>query len=201
MERFTITEEVLKNASDYAKLADKTAFVDYCTRRCITQVTVSLGMETGNDAMPDMWMEDTFLKSRYLMTAFAVLYLGLDPKGMTEEGDEWLMEAGQYDRFAGSHVFNQLERMKGNAELRDKVFDLLRDYRDLEKRLNTSVYGMLNVMNDPANRFSQKMAMDTSQTSLEEMQKELEKLGPMLEEAKQRRDQMFSAQNEETPAE
>ena len=82
---------------------------------------------------------------------------------------------------------NQLERMKGNAELRDKVFDILRDYRDLEKRLSTAVYNAMQVMNDPANRLLQKIQMDTSEQALEAQKKNLDDLMSELEKMKKER--------------
>ena len=184
MEKIVLTEDSIKKAVSYAPVAMKENFVDHCAMKCLQRVQVNLDVDN-DTAMPNMYMEDTFTKSRYLMTALAVLYLGIPMKEVQSEiNDAWLMERDEYDRWAMSHVLNQLERMKGKAELRDKVFDLLRDYRDLEKRLSTAIYSALNVMNDPANRFFQKIQMDTSAEALEASKKNLEDLMAEVEKMK-----------------
>lgn len=64
--------------------------------------------------------------------------------------------------------------MKGKGpELRDKAFDLLADYRDLEKMLKTEIYGMLQAMNDPVSRFqdlaAQSMTPEAVQKTLDDL--------------------------------
>lgn len=73
-------------------------------------------------------------------------------------------------------MLNQIERMKSVPALRNAAFDLLQDYKMLEKMLNTEVYNMLRVMNDPVTRFSNAMQ---AQTSPEAMQKSLDELGSL----------------------
>lgn len=184
MEKIILTEEQMQKAVSYAPAKVKEAFVDYCCRRCLSTSKIDLGIGE-NSAMPNMYMEDTFAKSRYLMSALCVLYLGVPRENVSMEGDDlWLMEEAEYDLYAMSHPVNQIERMKSNAELRDKAFDLLRDYRDLEKRLNTAIYNTMTVMNDPINRMFQKLAADTSAEALEEQKKAAEELARQLEELK-----------------
>lgn len=189
MDKIILTEDSIKKAVSYAPIAMKENFVDHCSMKCLQRVQVNLDVDS-DTAMPNMYMEDTFIKSRYLMSALAVLYLGIPMKEIkTEINDAWLMERDEYDRWAMSHVLNQLERMKGKAELRDKVFDLLRDYRDLEKRLSTGIYNALNVMNDTANRIFQKIQMDTSAEALEASKKNLEDLMAEVEKFKAEKEQ------------
>lgn len=184
MERIILTEETVKAATTYAPLSAKEQFVEHCTMKCLQRVQVNMDDGSGG-AMPNMYMEDTSVKARYLMSALAVLYLGTPIKELpSEDGDIWLMTAEEFDRWGASHVLNQLDRMKGNAELRDRVFDLLRDYRDLERRLSTSVYNTIRIMNDPANRIFQKLQMDTSNEALEAQKKNLEELMAEFEKMK-----------------
>ena len=186
MEFVKITEDIVRQANAYAPIEEKEKFVEHCAQRCRNNVTINLGAEADNMAMPYMYTEDVFRKSRYLMGAFLTFYLPFD--GLrdleTEEGDQWLLTPKCYDIFAESQVFNQLERFKGNAELRDKVFDLLRDYRDLEKKLNTTIYNNLTVMNDPINRMFLKISMDTSEQALEEQKKKLAEFAREFEDLK-----------------
>lgn len=164
-ERITITEETINNGVSYALCELKEKFVEDVYMKCLNRVDVNLD-DSGNAPMPYMYMENTFLKSRYLMTALAKFYLRMDVVE-TEDGDMWLMTRNEYDRFGASHVIGQLNRFRNNnPELKDKVFDLLRDYSDLERRLSNAIRSGLTVMNDPANRIFQKITMDVSEEAL-----------------------------------
>lgn len=189
MKKIVLTEESVKKAVSYVPIKAKDDFCDYCAIRCLQKVRINLTDET-NSAMPDMWMENTSAKARYLMSALLILYLGYPVKEVDrEEGDTWLMTEDLYDSCGMSHIVNQLDRMKGTAAVRDKVFDLLRDYRDLEKRLNTAIYNNLTIQNDPANRIFAKVAMDMSRESLEENKKALEELKQQFESMRQQKDE------------
>lgn len=174
MNRVTITEETINDAVSYSLIEMKEKFVEDVYMKCLNRVDINLD-DSGEAPMPYMYMENTFLKSRYLMTALAKLYLRLDVE--TEDGDLWLMTRNEYDRFGASHVIGQLNRFRNNnPDLKDKVFDLLRDYSDLERRLSNAIRGGLTVMNDPANRIFQKITMDVSEQSLEAQREQLENL-------------------------
>lgn len=181
-ERITITEETINNGVSYALCELKEKFVEDVYMKCLNRVDVNLD-DSGNAPMPYMYMENTFLKSRYLMTALAKFYLRMDVE--TEDGDMWLMTRNEYDRFGASHVIGQLNRFRNNnPDLKDKVFDLLRDYSDLERRLSNAIRSGLTVMNDPANRIFQKITMDVSEESLNAQKEQLEDLKKQFAELK-----------------
>lgn len=181
-ERITITEETINNGVSYALCEVKEKFVEDVYMKCLNRVDVNLD-DSGNAPMPYMYMENTFLKSRYLMTALAKFYLRMDVE--TEDGDMWLMTRNEYDRFGASHVIGQLNRFRNNnPELKDKVFDLLRDYSDLERRLSNAIRSGLAVMNDPANRIFQKITMDVSEEALASQKEQLEDLKKQFAELK-----------------
>ena len=181
-EAIIITEETINNGVSYALCELKEKFVDDVYMKCLNRVDVNLD-DSGNAPMPYMYMENTFLKSRYLMTALAKLYLRLEVE--TEDGDMWLMTKNEYDRFGASHVIGQLNRFRNNnPDLKDKVFDLLRDYSDLERRLSNAIRGGLTVMNDPTNRIFQKITMDVSEEALESQKEQLEDLKKQFAELK-----------------
>ena len=181
-ERITITEETINNGVSYALCELKEKFVEDVYMKCLNRVDVNLD-DSGNAPMPYMYMENTFLKSRYLMTALAKFYLRMDVE--TEDGDMWLMTRNEYDRFGASHVIGQLNRFRNNnPDLKDKVFDLLRDYSDLERRLSNAIRSGLAVMNDPANRIFQKITMDVSEESLNAQKEQLEDLKKQFAELK-----------------
>ena len=70
--------------------------------------------------------------------------------------------------------------------LRDKAFDLLADFRDLEKMLNTEIYANLAVMNDVVARMNMAMQSAVTPESLQE-------LTAMAEELKKTADDMQNA--------
>ena len=181
-ERITITEETINNGVSYTLCELKEKFVEDVYMKCLNRVDVNLD-DSGNSPMPYMYMENTFLKSRYLMTALAKFYLRMDVE--TEDGDMWLMTRNEYDRFGASHVIGQLNRFRNNnPDLKDKVFDLLRDYSDLERKLSNAIRSGLTVMNDPANRIFQKITMDVSEEALASQKEQLEDLKKQFAELK-----------------
>lgn len=182
LEQIIITEKTINDSVSYALCEVKEKFVEDVYMKCLNRVDVNLD-DSGNAPMPYMYMENTFLKSRYLMTALAKFYLRMDVE--TEDGDMWLMTRNEYDRFGASHVIGQLNRFRNNnPELKDKVFDLLRDYSDLERRLSNAIRSGLTVMNDPANRIFQKITMDVSEESLNAQKEQLEDLKKQFAELK-----------------
>lgn len=173
-----IEEEHVMNAETYVPLMQKTAFVNYVAERCFDRVEIRIS--SGDDVKTPPYFKDSpERKARYMMGALLKLYLkaGFEPV----EGDEWLMSADDYDRWAGGHIFNQIERMKGNAKTRDRAFDLLADFRALEKMLNTEVYSMLQVMNDPVTRFMRILEMQATPDALAAQLSELKKVQGELE--------------------
>jgi uncharacterized coiled-coil protein SlyX len=91
-----------------------------------------------------------------------------------EPNDEWLMTHEAYDEWAGGHIFNQLERYKRDTDLKFKAYDLLYDYKDLEKRFSAQISSLLAVQNDAVIRQSQQMA-----NSVRELPEILEQLKAM----------------------
>lgn len=183
-----ITEEMIQEANTYVPLMDKVAFVEYAAERCFDRLQVSMKDDVLDLPMAPMYKENTQLKSRYLMGALLVLYLRQEYE--TVEGDMWLVAADDYDRWAGGHPLNQLERMKATAPaLRDKIFELLADYRDLENRLSAEIRSLLQVMNDPVVRILGTMQAQTTPAAFQKGKEELEKLTAELEKIKAQKGQ------------
>ena len=117
MEWKKLTEEGLLAARDYVPLMEKAAFAAECAGRCFDRMEVRV---EGGQVLP-YFKENVERRSRYLMGGFVKLYLGEDFEPV--EGETYLMSADDYDRWAGGHIFNQIDRMKGKGpELRDKAF-------------------------------------------------------------------------------
>lgn len=185
IQKVYITENDLRNANTYIPLLKKMEFVDQCATLCFDRLTITQSGDLGA-ALPYMYKENGQLKSRFLMGALVKLYLGKDFAPV--EGTEFLMSADDYDRWAGAHIFNQIERMKGKGvELRDIAFDLLHDFKDLEKRLNAEIYGLLQAQNDFVSRFQLLISTQTSPEMFDKQRAELDALMKEFEELKQGR--------------
>lgn len=168
MEYFELTKEALLAARTYVPIAVKEDFVRQNAGKCFDRMAISLD----DESLPEMFKENTFLRSRYMMTVLVKLYLGLEGV-FGEPGDEWLMTQTDYDRFAGSHIVSQIERWKSDKDTRNICFDLLSDYYDLDKRMSTEIRGLLAVHNDTLTR-SQTMT-----------QKDMAMLPALIEELRQ----------------
>lgn len=174
-ERIEITKELLRAATDYIPNGKKEAWVAENAAKCFDRLAIT----ADGEELPTMYMVNEGLRRRYLMSAFTDLYMKQEREA--DEKDAALMSEAAYDLWAGSHVFNQLERMKKDAELRDKCFDLMSDFKDLEKRFSAQIAGLLTVQNDSVVRQSQYSAAQMK--ALPGLLEELKKLSDRKGEA------------------
>ena len=134
--------------------------------------------------MPTMYREDTNVKSRYLMGIFVRLYLCGTFKP-DDEKDIWIIPEDEYDKWAGGHVFNQIERFKQNQKLKNTCFDMISDYKDFEKRFNTEVYSLINAMNDPVARQLAAMQASVTPDSMKDILQKIEEFQEMEEKGQE----------------
>lgn len=144
-----LTKAIMEQARDYISLAEKEAWVAENAPKCFDKLSIT----ADGKPVPPMYMVNTSLKSRYMMAALVGLYFGEKIEGTSD--DKWLMSEKQYDEWAGSHIINQMERMKQDAALRFKTYDIMADYKDLEKRFSAQLSGLLAVQNDSIIRQSE----------------------------------------------
>lgn len=172
--KIELTKEAILAAEDYIPVTIKEQWVTDCADKCFDRLSIT----ADGEQMPPMYMINESLKARYLMGAFVGMYLGLkyEPDG----SDALLMGVEDYDKWAGSHVFNQIERLKRDPDVRDKCFDLLCDYRALEKRFHSSIIGLLTVQNDSVIR--QQDLMATQMKQMPELMRQLRELTGKVEE-------------------
>lgn len=163
-----ITKNMILAAHDYMTNVAKDSWVDRVAPNCFNRLSI----KADEEQFPEMYMVNASLKSRYLLTALVSLYLGV--KCDTEDEDALMMTEEEYDKWASSHVLCQIDRWKRDTDARDKCFDLLYDYHELEKRLSSQLTGLLNVQNDIVVRQSQQSA--TMMKQLPEMLQQLKEL-------------------------
>lgn len=171
-ETYKLTTEDIRNANTYVPTIDKMAFIRVVAEKCFDTLDITTNKDNTNEnrSLPSCYKVNTDKQSRYLMGALVKLYLNKDFESESEE-DIWLMSVPEYDRYAGGHIFEQLNRMKGNGEIRDKCYDIIADYSELKYRLTSDIKGLLNAMNDSATRI---LAYIEAASSPAEMQKAME---------------------------
>ena len=168
MDKKILTKEMIQKAEDYTTNAFKEAWCGETAPKCFNRLAIT----ADGEPMPPMYMVNEGLKKRYLMTVFVGAYLREEYE--MDKSDEALMSEADYDRWAGSHVFCQLERLKKDKDICDKCYDILYDYRELEKRLSTQISGLLNAQNDFVQRQSQLMTAQLKE--LPQVREQLEEL-------------------------
>lgn len=168
MDKKIVTKEMIQEAKDYTTNAFKEAWCKDIAPRCFDRLAIT----ADDEPMPPMYMVNEGLKKRYLMTAFVKGYLmrAYEP----DKNDDMLMSEKDYDAWAGGHVFCQLERLKKDKDICDKCYDILYDYREMEKRLSAQISGLLNAQNDFVQRQSQLMTAQLKE--LPQVREQLEEL-------------------------
>ena len=167
--RFIVTEEMVRGAADYLPLSKKVAIAKAIAPSCIIKSKTAEQNQKGLEflALPTLWVDDMESKSLYAMSVLLMEYLKVTIPDDFSDKD--------YDRYASSHILNQLERFKSNAELKDKVFDLLNDYRDFKKILDTEIFNEKEVRNDSVERLSAAISIVSNPENIAKMKDELEK--------------------------
>ena len=183
-ETYVVTEEAMEAVNTYLPIRIKTELVDQIADKCILPSQITASIDGEEMTMPTMYREDSNKKSRYLMGVFVRLYLC----GTFESGDDkdiWLIPEDEYDKWAGGHIFNQIERFKQNPKFKNTCFDMMSDYKDFEKRLNVEVYSLLNAMNDDVARQLAAMQASVTPDSMEAIMEQVEKLQKIESEMKE----------------
>lgn len=164
-----ITEQDILGAATYIGIAVKEQFTRAVAFACLEPVEV----QNDGDTLPTMFRENKKLKAQYLMGTLATLLQKPFESQRLESGEELptCMDAEEYDRWAGSHVMNQLERLKKckDTAVVNKLFDLLYDYKAFEMMLTGAIKDELEVRNDPFNRAIQWFSLSAADAAVKEL--------------------------------
>ena len=176
--KIVITQEIVKNATDYIPLMKKQEMAETIAQKCIVKVLMKYtekGDGTDSVPMPDRYQEYHMYTNLYLMGVLAHEYLHIPYEG-DGTGKEIIdyenlkMPANVYDQWGASHVLNQLEQMKTDRELREKVFDLLNDYKDFRWMLAHEIDILLGHNNDVVTRMMQALGASIKEMAADSMQ-------------------------------
>ena len=196
---FKVTSEIMANAKTYIPIAMKEMIANEVARACVKETYkvrphADKTAYAGDYGLSPNYCESVSSKARVMMTILLSQYLGI-------WGDDtaFLCDIGNYDQWAEAHVLNQIERFKG-SEYREKAFDILSDYREMERYLNSAVYSVLRELNDPVTRF---MSAIGEITSADGVQKAMDAIAEaqkgISEEMKRQEEIIHGAETEEEP--
>lgn len=154
-----ITEDIIRNATSYLPIDKKSAMARTFAEDCISKVEISVSKGDGNDALPPRYQENPRMKSLFGMMVLLSDYLHLIHAN--DNGDVSLT-AQEFDEWGEASVMNQLDRMKSskNAEIKNKIYDILDDYREFYRMLGVEISSLIANKNDFLVRFLQYFAAE-----------------------------------------
>lgn len=178
-----ITKEILLKAEDYLPLGEKARIAQDIAFGCVT--AISFQMEVGGVKVdvPDYHGRNHPLKERYLLGALFQKYLKISFEPV--EGEEYLLSLDDYDRAASLHPMNALERFKSDPQTREKVFDLLRDYKTLWEMTRAALDDLVAAQNDPVARYLSAQAAAITPEALKALTDAEGQLRDQIESLKQ----------------
>lgn len=190
--KFRITEEMLNNANDYIPIQKKVEIAKAIAPDCIEKSKTAEQNQKGLEflALPMLWVDDMEKKTLYTMYVFLTEYLKIDVPSEFASHD--------YDRFASAHIINQMERFKNVDSLKGKIFDILSDFRDFKKILDTEIYNEKEVRNDPVARLSAAISIVSDPENIKKMQQALEQKTEEFEIAQREAKAKLSGKGDET---
>ena len=173
-----LTEEDIRNAESYLPLARKTALARAYAQDCLLQFDLQTGNEETDKIFPSRFQENPQKRMLYGMLVLLREYL----KKMEDED----LSSDQYDEWGRASIFNQLDRFKSSKdiEIRNKVYDLVDDYREFYRMLGTEINSLVEAKNDFLARFVQYANLSQNPEALQEQLKQLEELSKELEKMK-----------------
>ena len=147
-----ITEEIILNAESYIPIEKKGTMARSFAESCVSEVQITLENNGEKDVLPPRYQENPQMKSLYGMMTLLDQYLHLLEKD--EKGFVTLTES-EYDEWGRACVMNQLDRFKSskNIEVRNKVYDILDDYREFYRMLGVEITSLVANKNDGLSRF------------------------------------------------
>lgn len=171
-EKFKVTEEMISKASDYIPYFEKVTIASDLAESCIEavdKITDGIASET-QLPIPQLYKECVGAKQYFLMYYLLTRYLHIDIKE-----EKWNDE--EYDYYASSHIFNQLERLKSgnNADVKAKVFDILYDYKQLKQMLETEIYNLKESKNNGLDRLQGYLDLFASPENIKQLNDLLQK--------------------------
>lgn len=182
----TITQEDVKKAKDYLPAETKEALARLMAQLC-TRV-VENDASTAEAPLPPYRVEDRLRRLQCLNGVLCGFYFGgsfekekltfrkEDGSGTEEREIEGVMSLEALNDWCSGHPRNQLERLKKEKNVANKVYDILDDFKLFEILLDRAIREELDMQNDPAIRIATMLAMQMNPESLKETLEEIQQL-------------------------
>jgi hypothetical protein len=182
----TITQEDVKKARDYLPAETKEALTRLMAKLC-TRV-VENDASTEEAPLPPYRVEDRLRRLQCLNGVLCAFYFGgsfekekltfrkEDGSGTEEREIEGVMSLEALNDWCEGHPRNQLERLKKEKNVANKVYDILDDFKLFEILLDRAIREEIEMQNDPAIRIAQMLAMQMNPGSLKETLEEIQQL-------------------------
>ena len=147
-----ITEEIILNADKYIPISVKSELARNFAEDCISKVNINVDNGDGSEVLPPRYQESPKMKSLYGM--MTLLYNYLHVLNPNKDG-EISFDSNDFDEWGNACIMNQLDRMKSskNIEVRNKVYDILDDYREFYRMLGVEISALVANKNDVLVRF------------------------------------------------
>ena len=167
-----IREKDIEQARDYMPVAIKEQVARLLAALCIEEVPNPASSKA--QPLPDLVRENRRMRQQCLYGVFAQWYMNkseelqmfayYDRDGEKhEEKANYCMDADATDKWAGSHVFNQMERLKrSKTYISEKTYNIMYDYKMFENMLLGAISDEIRGRNDPALRMVQLMNMQAT---------------------------------------
>lgn len=154
IEFFELTREHMEKAQTYMPLESKIELANFIANLCLRPMPIANAEIFKEDEVyvPQLVEEDLAVKN-IVMTSILLshyFFIDMELNGEMEGSDAFAL----YDKYAGGHLLNQIERFKSDKELKNKAFDIAEDWREFKKIVDTKIYNVKQNANDPLARMA-----------------------------------------------
>ena len=134
VENLIITKEMMVNAKTYMPLSLKEEIAHTIAVQSIQPMKTAEQNRPADTliSLPQMSGENLAVRAACLVNTFLGFYFDIE----IEQSENFYTE---YDRLAGAHLLNQIERFKTDKDVKDKAYDLLADYREFVKMVDMMI--------------------------------------------------------------
>lgn len=184
---FVITKEMIEKANTYMPIEEKISLSKIIAEKCVDIIPQSRKNPISDRAnkilsLPLPEGELPSLKSMLTLSVLLGFYLDID----IDTENKNAMTFASYDEYANSHPLNQLDRLKSNAEIRDKVYDLVADFKEFKKMVDTEIYNIRAYRNDPLVRLAATVGLYLTKENLVKLKDTLTQVTEQLQQAEEK---------------
>lgn len=176
-----LTEQDILNAESYMPLSKKMAMAIAFAEQCIDPVEIKVVNGKHTETFPPRYKENAQSRMLYSMMVLLEYYLKQPVKEQFSSPD--------YDEWGKVALMNQLDRFKSskNQDVRNKVYDIVDDYREFCKMLGSEINSTVECKNDVVARLMITMGAQMTPEALQASVKEIEQLQGELSEIEKKR--------------